>query len=164
MRPAKLFATLFCGSVLAVQSYEVFSSMGYNNYYWPFMNYPMYSNAHRVGASFDDVQLRALPCDNPRDTLRLQESDLHVMSSRYFGLIYGSAGLSGLRARSAPNADDLLGLITRYVPRPVCRVQVWQQKYNIGPRGLEYPGESWEIAREWELPPRTLPTGVDPKP
>lgn len=164
MRPAKIFATLFCGGVLAAQSYVVFAGMGYNNYHWPFVNYPMYSDAHRAGDSFSDVQLRALPCDNPQDTLHLGENDLRVMPGRFFGLLYGSAGIRGLRARSEPNAEAMLQAIKRYVPQPVCRVQVWERRYVIGPKGLEYPGQPWQVAREWVLAPPGIPGSPVPRP
>lgn len=164
MRPAKIFATVFCGGVLALQGYVVFSSMGYNNYHWPFVNYPMYSSSHRAGDTFSDVQLRVLPCDNPRDTLRLGENDLHLMPGRFTGLLYGSAGVRGTRARSEENAEVLLGRITTYQRRPVCRVQVWEKRYTIGPKGLEYPGQPWTVAREWELPAAAAPDPQAPKP
>jgi hypothetical protein len=153
VRPVKIFVSLFSITVLALQSYAVFSTMGYNNYYWPFVNYPMYSNSHQAGETFSDVRLRALPCDNLRDTLQLGEDDLHVTSGRFNGLIYGSAGVRGTRARSETNAEALLHFITTYVPRPICRVQVWEQLYRIGAKGLEYPGRPWEIAKEWIVTP-----------
>jgi hypothetical protein len=162
VRLGKIVATLFCGGVLALQGYAIFATMSDNNHYWPFINYPMYSYPHRAGESFFVVELRAVPCDNPRDAFRLGEDDLHLTWLRFRGLVYGSADVRRADVVNEPHpgsesaAKALLHFITTYVPRPVCRLQVWRQRHTIGPRGLQYPGQPWEIAREWILTPRAL--------
>jgi hypothetical protein len=160
MKLAKIVAALYCGIVLSLQSYAIFSTTRYNNWYWPFVNYPMYSDSFRPDESFLRVEVRAVPCDSPRQVLRLSEDDLHLKWAHFITLVKKSAAARRVdpdtepQAGSESTAEPLLHFIATYVPRPVCRVQVWRQRYIIGPRGLEYPGQPWEIAREWVLTPR----------
>jgi hypothetical protein len=162
VRLGKIVGILFCGGVLPLQAHAIFSTMGYNNHYWPFVNYPMYSNPYRVGESFSVAELRAVPCDNPRDTFLLGEDDLHLKWVHFHGLVHSIADAPRADVANEPHpriesaAKTLLHFITKYVPRPVCRVQVWRQRYTIGPRGLQYPGQPWEIAHELIPTPRTL--------
>jgi hypothetical protein len=159
MKLGRIVATLYCGAVLSLQSYAVFSTTDYNNWYWPFVNYPMYSNSFHAGESFLRVELRAVPCDSPRDAFRLGEDDLHLKWLHFSRLVHKSAAVrrADLDTEPQPGSDSttepLLHFIATYVPRHVCRVQVWRQRFTIGPRGLEYPGQPWEIAREWVLAP-----------
>ncbi len=62
MTVAKVFAAVFCGSVILLQAYPILAGTHYNNYYWPFVNYPMYSDSHRMGESVSSLKLRAIPC------------------------------------------------------------------------------------------------------
>jgi len=159
MKLGRIVATLYCGAVLSLQSYAIFSTTNYNNWYWPFVNYPMYSSSFHAGESFLRVELRAIPCDSPRDVFRLGEDDLHLKWLHFSTLVHKSAAVRrpDLDTEPQPGSESttepLLHFITTYVPRRVCRVQVWRQRYTIGPRGLEYPGQPWEIAREWVLTP-----------
>jgi hypothetical protein len=160
MRLGKIVATLYCGAVLSLQSYAIFSTTSYNNWYWPFVNYPMYSSSFHAGESFLRVELRAVPCDSPGDVFRLTEDDLHLKWRHFIMLVHKSATVrradldTELQPGSEPTTEALLHFIATYVPRHVCRVQVWRQRYTIGPGGLELPGQPWEIAQEWVL---TLP-------
>jgi len=159
MKLGKIVATLYCGAVLSLQSYAVFSTTSYYNWYWPFVNYPMYSSSFHAGDSFLRVELRAVPCDSPRDVLRLGEDDLHLKWIHFVRLVHTSAAVRRADFDTEPQpgsestTEPLLHFIATYVPRHVCRVQVWRQRYTIGPRGLEYPGQPWEIAQEWVLTP-----------
>jgi hypothetical protein len=40
-------AALYCAGVLAVQAWVIASTSDYQEYYWPFLNYPMYSRSSR---------------------------------------------------------------------------------------------------------------------
>jgi len=158
MKLGRIVATLYCGAVLSLQSYAIFSTTSYNDWYWPFVNYPMYSGSSHAGESFLRVELRAVPCDSPGDVFRLREDDLHLKWLHFMRLVHKSAAVRrvDLDREPQPGSDTtepLLHFIATYVPRPVCRVQVWRQRYTLGPRGLEYPGQPWEIAREWVLTP-----------
>ena len=153
MTVAKLFAAAFCGSVIALQAYPILSGLGYNNYYWPFVNYPMYSDSHRMGESVSSLKLRAVPCRSGAPSVAVTEVDLRIKWGTFDRLLYEAAGLrntaSPVQAERA--SRRLRQLAATELSIPTCAVQLWRRTITIGPRGLENADAAWHVAAEWPV-------------
>lgn len=153
MKGAKLFATAFCAAVIACQAYAIFSRLGYNNWYWPFVNYPMYSDSHRRGESFSSLDLRVLPCSSEAKPLSVSSGELHVKWATFDRLLYEAAGLRDTTSPATAERASirLHRLATTQLSMPVCAVELWRRTYTIGPQGLELSADSGHLAAEWGL-------------
>ena len=147
MKITKLFAMAFCAAVIACQAYAIFSRLGYNNRYWPFVNYPMYSDSHREGGSFSSLDLRVLPCSPGAKPLSISSGELHVKWATFDRLLYQAAGLrdTNLPGTAANAGLRLRQLAATQLSMPVCVVELWRRTYTVGPRGLELPPDSSPI-------------------
>jgi hypothetical protein len=163
MTVAKLFAAAFCGSVIAFQAYPILSGQGYNNYYWPFVNYPMYSDSHRMGDSVSSIKMRAVPCRSGAPSVAVTEVDLRIKWGTFDRLLDEAAGL---RETTSPVMAErasrrLRQLAATELPIPTCAVQLWRRTITIGPRGLENADAAWRVAAEWPVTEAdSLPAGL----
>lgn len=153
MSIAKLLAAAFCASVLAMQAYPILSGPGYHNYYWPFVNYPMYSNAFRMGDSISSLKLQAVPCRTGAAPVAVTEVDLRIKFGAFHQLLSEAAGV---RHTSSPDVAERASRQLRRraateLKMPVCTVQLWRRTITIGPRGLRDADASWHLAAEWPL-------------
>ena len=153
----KALAAAFCASVLALQAFPIIASLrhrgSYWNYYWPFVNYPMYSTTHKRGDSFSSLELRAVPCRPGVSAVPLSSVDLRIGYGPFERLLKQAAGLGDAPSPTSREhaANQLRGLAATQLLIPACSVQLWRRTYKIGPRGLESPDVPWQVAADWPL-------------
>jgi hypothetical protein len=159
MNLAKLFAIAFCGAALLVQAYMVVTPLrrknAYQNYYWPFVNYPMYSDSHRMGESFSTLDLRVVPCGPDAKPVQVRSTQLRVKWKPYEQMIFQAARLRDTNSTAPAEraARHLRHYVATRLSFPACTVQLWSQTFRIGPHGLEPPDTTWRVAAEWDLTP-----------
>ena len=160
MKLAKLCAIAFCGGVLAFQSYAVLSPLrqryAYLNRYWPFLNYPMYSDAHRLGESLSGTAVRVVPCGPDATPVPVTSEQLRVKWVPFKRMIAQAADLPPYRGRTSPAAAERATRQLRHYAAtrlsiPVCAVQIWSRTYTIGRQGFEHADTSWRVAAQWAL-------------
>ncbi len=164
----KVFAAAFCAAVVALQAYTMLPGRAGNGWYWPFVNYPMYSRTHRAGDSFSRLDLRAVPCTPGGAGRPISGEHLRVKWAPYKLMLLEAAGL---RDTSTPEVAEraiarLRTLAATRLPFQTCRLQLWAWKFTVGPSGLEPTDSTWRLAGEWSLldttssGPRTTPTSA----
>jgi hypothetical protein len=99
MNLAKLFAVVFSATILAAQAYAIMPGVPrFGDWYYPFIDYPMYSYARYPDEPVRIHHLMARPCDGaPAD--RLTHGDLGV---RRFALYRAMASATGTLAHPLP--------------------------------------------------------------
>ncbi|HEX5385191.1 MAG TPA: hypothetical protein VFW66_00675 [Gemmatimonadales bacterium] len=150
----KLLASLFCASILCVQAKEALSTFRYNNWYWPFVNYPMYSDSHRMGDSVVLVQVRAVPCGQASTGDTVTFGQFHVIRYNFEALIQRAAQFPGWSAEQADTAQRTLDrLAQRNLNPSPCHMQIWARTIRIGRNGPDTTGSAPKLLRSWSVAP-----------
>ena len=152
MMQGKTAAALYCAAVLAAQTWVSLDRSGHREYYWPFVNYPMYSRSYDMGYQIRHPRLMLQPCDGSAAyeltarTARLPQYEFRDRVLRATGLQPNRTAEASRRTRI-----ELAALAARRAPAPVCRMEVWLQVFRIGPDGLELPGTPWKLYAGWTV-------------
>ena len=152
MTTGKTAAALYCAAVLAVQIWVSLDRSGYRVYYWPFVNYPMYSRSFEMGHQIRHPRLMLQPCDSSA-AYELTASAARLTQYEFRDRVLRAAGLQPNRTAEASRRTriELAALAARRAPAPVCRMEVWLQLFRIGPDGLELPGTPWRPYVGWAV-------------
>lgn len=152
MTPGKTAAALYCAAVLAVQIWVSLDRPGYRVYYWPFVNYPMYSRSFEMGYQIRHPRLMLQPCDGS-PTYELTARAARLTQYEFRDRVLRAAGLQPNRTHEASRRTriELAAVAARSVPAPVCRMEIWLQLFRIGPDGLELPGTPWRPYVGWNV-------------
>lgn len=169
MRLAKLFAIVLCAAVLGFQTYIILSPLRYHfvyvNRYWPFLNYPMYSDAHKLGESQSSLAVRVVPCGPEATPVPVSSDQLRVKWIPFVEMLAQAANIQGKTrpAKAQSAAHQLRHFAATRLSFPVCTVQIWRRTYMIGPRGFEHADTAWRVAAQWPLTPEDslAPDGPD---
>lgn len=155
MNLRKAFAVAVSTAILGAQSGAVVLG---SDYYWPFIDYPMYSRAAHVGDAVARYELRGLSCDASRQSFVISNNALRLGPYRFENFLRAVAARQSAdsQRRSSVQAADraaqyLSELIELQIERPVCAVQVWEQSLLIGdklPQGFAVP---WKLMHEWQV-------------
>lgn len=155
MTLGKAGAICVIGGVLAVQLFAL-SPAGRGGWYWPFVDYPMYSAAKEPGATFGLFDLEIVGCDGERRALAAQ--DLRLPPFRYRNAVEVAAGGRPDRPREPeeiPASRRLLDrVIIGMVPGDWCTAEVYGRIFEMGEHGLVTPDvprrqlAAWRISRE----------------
>lgn len=155
MTPGKLGAVGVIGGVLALQLFAL-SPHGRGGWYWPFVDYPMYSAAKKPGATFGLFELYVVTCEGA--VRPLVAADLSLARFRYRNTLEVAAGGRPDRPREAeeiPAARAMLAeLIEDQVPGRWCEAQVHGRIFRMGEGGLESADVPRRLLAEWPLEPR----------
>lgn len=153
MSLGKVAAAVCCAGVLAVQAWVICTTTAYHEYYWPFLNYPMYSRSYAAGEQIRHARLMLRPCDRPDQPVEMTFREAHLIRFVFQFRVYRAANIlrntTPNAARSA--AISLAGLAHRHIPVSACRMEVWIQLFRIGPDGLELPGTEWLPYIGWDV-------------
>ena len=152
MTPGKTAAALYCAAVLAVQIWVSLDRSGYRVYYWPFVNYPMYSRSFEMGYQIRHPRLMLQPCDSSA-AYELTARAARLTQYEFRDRVLRAVGLQPNRTAEASRRTriELAGLVARRAAAPVCRMEVWLQLFRIGPEGLELPGSPWRPYAGWAV-------------
>lgn len=149
----KAFAIAVSGGMLLFQAAEVVSPT--DGWYWPFMDYPMYSVPNYEGDTYFEYGLRLAPCD-PGQPPRAM--DFGAMGIQYFDfrtLLVEAAVVNDrweIREETTAQARRFLGRrAVRRAGPGYCRAEI-QVKRHVIREGVGYREPTWETARTWELP------------
>ena len=144
----KAFAVACVIVVLGAQARTLFPP-GYpaQNRYWPFLNYPMYSDAHRLGDSIVRHELRAMPCGASAATLTLPFDSLRMEPWVFWNMLDRLAVSSSPR----PLLDTLARLTRSTIHQDPCAFELWRQSLIVGRRGVKLEQTPWVKYRVWPL-------------
>lgn len=149
----KVFAAAFCAAVISLQAYALIPGRGGNGWFWPFVNYPMYSRTHHLGDSFSRLDLRAVFCAPEVAARSISGEHLHVKWAAYKLTLLQAAGLLDTATPAAAEGaiTRLRRLAATRLDFPACRLQLWTWKFTVGPQGLEPVDSTWRLAGEWSV-------------
>ena len=152
MTPSKTVAALYCAAVLTAQVWVSLDRWGYRGYYWPFVNYPMYSRSFEMGYEIRHPRLMLHPCDDdPAYELTFRAARL--TQYEYRDRVLRAAGLQPDLPPDHVRGTrmQLAALAGARAPAPVCRMEIWLHVFRIGPQGLELPGRLWRPYVGWMM-------------
>lgn len=152
MNPGKIAAGVIVGGVLTAQLFAL-SPAGRGGWYWPFVDYPMYSDTKRPGATFGLFDLEVVGCDGV--TRALTAADLHLPRFLYRNTLEVAAGGRPDRPREPeeiPARRAFLGeRIQDELPGSWCRARVFGRIFVVGQDGLESPDVERRLLAEWNI-------------
>ena len=148
----KLFAIVVSGGVLLFQAKEI--ALPATGWYWPFMDYPMYSESHQAGDVFHQYRYVALPCDTAADARVVRSS---VLGVKFFDLqfLLEAAASNQERRVIAPDVrvaaiEKLSRLMLVRVGDDVCGAGVEVRRHRIE-NGIGHQVPPWTLERTWPL-------------
>ena len=115
------------------------------SWYWPFMDYPMYSRAHYPGEDTWKWEFRVGACDETVPTTRLTPAALHITAFRMIQLLESGADSTHPRVRT------LLGRIAREQEAATCRGEIWARRYQLGTDGIVDRRPAWQRVTVWQV-------------
>lgn len=149
---SKLGASCVIIGVLAAQLFAL-SPAGRGGWYWPFVDFPMYSAAKKPGATFGLFDLEAVACNGA--VRGLTNADLHLPPFRFRNVVEVAAGGRPDRPRTAdeiPAARAFLGrVVADEVPGDWCMARIGARIYTMGEHGLESADVPRRVAAEWTI-------------
>lgn len=145
----KSLASVVVAGVLGMQAAEVVSP--HDGRWWPFVDYPMYSQAVGPGATSRMLELRAIPCHRGSPARRVTPYEIGYKEFRLVGSLRGIA-----RADRTASADrDALSRVTaaHVVPAP-CILEIWERAVTTTAHGVEpeqFRRPAWNRLASWEV-------------
>ena len=173
----KAAAVVFVCGVLAFQGWATYPFNHSGGWYWPFIDYPMYSAAKLPGDNFVEHAL-ALEFANQSEGLELVSSGTGTLIEAEAGplVLLGAKDLGMHRFTlfrtldqiaqrvEAPDESDqdwmreeihlLSRLISYRVPITEVGVHLLEREYRVGPKGLENTDPPWRGVLDWRLQDR----------
>lgn len=157
MNLRKSAAIAVSAGVLGLQAYMVFPPGWYSRKrYWPFLDYPMYSDAHGADAAFSSYELRLGGCGAattaPASPASADDVDLERFV--YWHLLETAAG-AGPAVPPSPEerarAERTLFSVARTYRPDTCKVEIWVRTYRLAEVARGAPHPPWTLARGWRL-------------
>ena len=150
MSAGKLLAAVYCVGVLVAQAWVIWPTTRSRAYYWPFIDYPMYSWSFDQGERISHARLMLLPCDPTGSPAEMTFQDAHLTRHEFQDRVLRAAGARNASAEAARRARiSLATLAHEHGPVAICRMEVWMQFFRIGANGLELPGSEWTPSVGW---------------
>ena len=151
----KLAAIVLSAGVLGAQLVAIapstLSGNSYNTWFWPFMDYPMYSTAYLYSDAVLYFELRGRSCDS-QEAVALSFDDLHMDRSSLQLLLHLAADE---RVRSTGAGSSATGLIDHMLQSrdgsAICSAEVWEHRREVtwnGPSGTRSPPQ---LVRTWSV-------------
>jgi hypothetical protein len=140
---------VLAGAVIAgILGLQLAANLTAIDWYWPFINYPMYSDAHYRGDVFRYYELRQQACRRALPPAPVGAGTLRLGRFRYLQMLEQIAGDT---AQAAEFRVDLSRMARRYLEPPPCRLEVWERIVEIGPAGAHPERAEWRRAVAWPL-------------
>lgn len=157
----RAFAATVAGAVLTIQLWRLFPVGADSMWYWPFMDYPMYSEPHRYGEELVERELRGVPCDGGR-LVALPPDSLRAPAFFVWSLLANAAGASAYAAQHPAVVDSsrraAVELVRRRGDGRYCRVQLWARHYRFGRSGLRSRRPQYVLLHDWPLTEPAAPS------
>ena len=148
----KLFAAGLCCAFLGFQMYVIVPPGGRSrDWYWPFVDYPMYSYARQPGRTFTNHQVRAFSCGPVSVAVVLSNKDLFVTKFVFYRLLEAATGFRLSKPIPQEASDRAAGrlahLIRTKLADSYCGVEIWGRTFTIALQGLESADVPWTLRR-----------------
>jgi len=151
----KAGAVVVSALVLGLQLWAIVPRGHAMDWYWPFMDYPMYSRPHFAGETFRQHDLRLVPCRGGSGRERVQAWQLGVEPFMMIGLLRDLDTAAAHRRLTRDSAETLLGhLVSNRWPGSYCTAQLWQRGVVIGAPGPVPVDPLWQVIHTWPIPQR----------
>jgi hypothetical protein len=150
----KTLAALISCAVLGGQVWALFPvGRGSREYYWPFLDYPMYSAVHYATDFVPMFQLRVVACGQTSGEVPVSHADLGLTPQRFTGFLselteHHADGTPATRARAAAFLGNVVGgrLQGHY-----CRAEVWIKRHANGGDMARNLDSNWQRGYSWAL-------------
>jgi hypothetical protein len=136
----KLLAIAFALGILGAQLYVMIPPRRYLHWYWPFLDYPMYSDVHDARSAYAQQRLRGVPCDAGAEQ-PLTAEDLRLRKDRLIYLMRAAVAWESadhyLRTFTSPagSAAARVEVLTKTRERQrgrFCSVKVQERAFPVG--------------------------------
>lgn len=153
-RLRKAYAGAIIVGVLGIQFWTIVPDGTFHHWwYWPFLNYPMYSGARHPGEEYVRYELWAGPVGRPELLRPISQRELHLTT-----LVHGQA-LRVATNRDGPviygheeSASEFISrLVAQRMPAESIRLQIWEERWRSGATGGEDRMASRVLEREWTV-------------
>jgi len=155
----KVAVSLLSAAVLGAQLVAIapsaISHNSYNTWFWPFLDYPMYSTAYVYSDAVVYFELRGQSCDS-QETVALSFEDLHMDRSSLQLLLHLAANE---QLPSTAAGSSAIGLIDHVLQSrngsAICSAEVWEHRYEVtwdGPSDRRAPPQ---LVRTWTVSGRS---------
>jgi hypothetical protein len=151
----KVVAVGVSAGALGLQLWAIMPPLrGGREWYWPFIDYPMYSKAFYASDTFTLRELRLVPCDKSRPSKVATWQDVGILPSRFRRMLAAVA-----RPRTEPSdaayvattESALENGIAARLPAMYCEAQVWEKAVrNDGNVSIALQAP-WTRAHVWNL-------------
>ena len=157
MNLPKTFAACVAGAVLAFQLYIALPVGTRGAWYWPIIDYQMYSAAKQRGDRVEVFEFRARPCDgSPAHPITTR--DLGITHLRFQDVLENARG-GERRSRWDMSQAEARALIARLIeqasPGRYCAGQVWKHSYTVGQDDPAGADVDWHRADGWPFAPES---------
>jgi hypothetical protein len=140
----KTLATVIIALCLGAQTAAIVRESGPRA--WPFLSYPMYSDAYREGSVFRIHELRAGACGAEPTLSMVTPRSLHLGKFRYWNML---DTIARDRAGARRLRRDVSRLATAALsPRP-CVLQVWELGSMVTRQGMLPSDPQWALVGQW---------------
>lgn len=150
-RLRKYYAAAIIAGVLGAQFWVIVPRRYQQAWYWPFVNYPMYSTAHYAGEQFSERELWAGPAGEPERMRLVSNRELNLTPFKYARALRKATNRDdSIVSGSDETASEFLGrLVVERMPSQPVRLQIWEHTWTIGAGGLEDRAGVRQLKREW---------------
>jgi hypothetical protein len=149
----KSFYAVVISSILGMQVYTILPGSP-EAWYWPFINYPMYSAPTRPGDKFRIDELRVIPCGQG-SAIRLSHRDLHVTYFAFLNLLENATRRCRPGFKPTEHSQAATELLSRLIVTQssisCSNLQIWSKNFVIGVNGVDKTDPPWELTCEWDL-------------
>lgn len=150
-RLRKSWAALIIVGVLVAQSWTIVPLRWEQFWYWPFMNYPMYSAARYAGDEFSSYELWAGPAGKPDDVRFITSQELHLTTFKYAKVLRMASNRDGsvVYGHDESASEFIARVVAQRMPGQPLRLQIWEHTWTIGPAGLADRAGVRGLQRDW---------------
>jgi hypothetical protein len=152
----KLVISGFIAGVVGFQAWVIGPGTP-DGWYWPFIDYPMYSEANPPGTPYREWRVAVVPLPPdapPGDTLRADSFDLGIYYFTFYATMDGlrrrrGSSDEGAAAISASGRDSLTGSVARAFGLDGFELIVEERAFEITSEGLVSSDPPWVPVESW---------------
>lgn len=149
-RVKKILASAVTIAVLGLQLWIIVPPGRHGGWYWPFVDYPMYSGAHKATDSVMRVALRVRKCHRNAPWSLVTDS-LGIPLTRFQELLYAAISRRNHSAR-----DSSISILNQSIARrPAdrgCSAEILTQAIPLATFDWTARAEPWTQALAWNVP------------
>jgi hypothetical protein len=146
----RLFAVAVSAGLLLFQAVELVRPT--DGWYWPFLDYPMYSWPQPKGSVYLDYAFRVQPCEPGGESREIHRDAVGMEYFQFHQLLDQAASVADpWHPRQVAQARGTLSrLVLERIDAGACTGEVWVQRHHMED-GVGHQASEWELARAWSL-------------